>query len=203
MYNSTFTLSEIAATSPNIVKDLMKKLGKTEADDEPIRLADLLDTYVKTDHNHIFMALCAPSLERLSRHFAAWNGESVLYLFEARFPKDLRIRKHIESLYDDDLTPEQREAAQKEAWGAVEDADAIGLRRQIELVDRFVPDYSYDIARNAARAGATYHGCAAARSASWAYSSVAEMSPMMKAFEILRQGVTMIQYAQLRNMIGE
>lgn len=116
-YHSTTTLSEIRAAGPceDGWQKLLKHLGKTKADDEPLPLLTILDSNGLDD---ALWCLLAPSLERLSRHFQAWCAEQVLHHFEAERPGDTRVRDQIAMLRRDDATDAEREAARAAARSA-------------------------------------------------------------------------------------
>ena len=137
------TLNAIRAASPchDGWTKLLKHLGKTSADDEPLPLLTVLDSNGLDDALWVLYNIkCDP---RLSRHFGAWCAEQVLPLFETAYPNDMRPRNAIAVARNDDATPEDRYAA----WAA---GDAAG-----------------DAARDAARAAARYAAGAAA-GAAWA-----------------------------------
>ena len=116
-YNAITTLREIRAHSPCQYgwEKLLKHLGKTKADDEPLHLLTILESNGFGDAT---WCLRAASLDRLSRHFQAWCAESVLHLFEAERPNDARVRDQIAMLRNDDASPEDRAAAQAAAEAA-------------------------------------------------------------------------------------
>lgn len=109
-YHSITTLAEIRAERPCEPgwEKLLKHLGKTQADDEPLPLLTILDSNGFSD---AVWCLRCPSLERLSRHFRANIAERVLHIFEAARPGDMRIRDQITMLRNDNATPEDRAAA--------------------------------------------------------------------------------------------
>ena len=127
-YNSITTLNEIRAHSPcqDGWEKLLKHLGKTKADDEPLHLLTILESNGFDDAT---WCLRADSLDRLSRHFQAWCAEQVLHLFEAERPNDARVINQIAMLRNDDASPAERaaardaaEAAEAAAWDAAEAA---------------------------------------------------------------------------------
>jgi len=115
------TLNAIRAASPchDGWTKLLKHLGKTFADDQPLPLLTVLDS------NGLYDALrvldntkCNP---RLARHFGAWCAEQVLPIFEANCPNDIRPRNAIAVARNDAATPQERAAAwaaARAAWGA-------------------------------------------------------------------------------------
>ena len=122
-YNSVTTLNEIRAAGPcdDVWEDLLKHLGKTQSDDEPLHLMTILESNGFED---AMWCLRAAALDRLSRHFQAWCAEQVLHLFEAEHPNDSRVRDQIAMLRNDDASPEDRAAVWAAAWYAARDARA-------------------------------------------------------------------------------
>jgi hypothetical protein len=116
-YNAITTLNEIRAHAPcqDGWEKLLKHLGKTKADDEPLHLLTILESNGFDDAT---WCLRAASLDRLSRHFQAWCADQVLHIFEAKHPNDARVRDQIAMLRNDDASPEDRAAA----WDAARDA---------------------------------------------------------------------------------
>jgi hypothetical protein len=116
-YNAITTLNEIRAHSPcqDGWEKLLKHLGKTKADDEPLHLLTILESNGFGDAT---WCLRVASLDRLSRHFQAWCAEQVLHLFEAEHPNDARVRVQIDMLRNDDATPAERSAAREAALAA-------------------------------------------------------------------------------------
>ena len=129
-YESTTTLSAIREASPchDGWTKLLKGLGKTSADDEPLDLITVLDINGLDDA--LWVLSYAMPDDRLARHFQAWCAEQVLHLFEAERPDDMRVRDQIVMLRNDGATQEEqaaaraaaRAAAQDAAWDAAQDA---------------------------------------------------------------------------------
>ena len=112
------TLNAIRAASPchDGWTKLLKHLGKTSADDEPLTLLAVLDSNGLDDALWVLDSTeCAP---RLSRHFGAWCAEQVLPIFEAAYPNDMRPRNAIAVARNDTATPQERAAARAAAWDA-------------------------------------------------------------------------------------
>ena len=111
-YHSITTLNKIRAGSP--CKDgwekLLKHLGKTAADDEPLSLLTVLGSNGLDDALWV-LSYGAPECERLARHFQAWCAEQVLPIFEAERPADMRVREQIAMLRNDEANEEERDAA--------------------------------------------------------------------------------------------
>ena len=121
-YPTTTTLNIIRAARPcnKGWTKLLKGLGKTAADDEPLPLMTILDINGLDDA--LWCIDADPALERIKRHYQAWCAEQVLHLFEAEHPGDMRVRDQIAMLRNDDATPEERDAARDAAWAAALDA---------------------------------------------------------------------------------
>ena len=121
-YHSTTTLNAIRKASPceNGWLKLLKHLGKTKADDEPLDLLTVLDSNGLDDALWV-MSYAKPD-DRLARHFQAWCAEQVLHIFEAARPDDSRVRDQIEMLRRDDATKAERDAAWHATWHAAEAA---------------------------------------------------------------------------------
>ena len=82
-YLSGTTLNRIRSAGPcreGWVK-LLKHLGKTEADDEPLDLLTVLDSNGLDDALWV-LSFAMPD-DRLARHFQAWCAEQVVHLFDA------------------------------------------------------------------------------------------------------------------------
>ena len=126
-YNSTTTLNRIREGSPESGRaceegyaKLLKYIGKTKADDEPLDLLTVLDSNGLDDA--LWVLSYAMPDDRLARHFQAWCAERVLHLFEAQRPNDTRVRDQIAMLRNDSATEEERDAARNAAWNAARDA---------------------------------------------------------------------------------
>jgi hypothetical protein len=179
-YNAITTLNEIRAHSPcqGGWEKLLKYLGKTKADDEPLHLLTILESNGFDDAT---WCLRAASLDRLSRHFQAWCAEQVLHLFEAKHPNDARVRDRIAMLRNDDATPEDRAAA----WEA---ARAAARATALDAALAAARATAGDAARAAAWATARVAAWAAAQDATWAATWAAARDH---------------QEQQLRKMIGQ
>ena len=129
-YHITTTMNAIRKAWPcgeGWIK-LLKQLGKTKADDEPLDLLTVLDSNGLDDA--LWVLSYAMPDDRLARHFQAWCTEQVLPIFEAERPNDRRVRDQIAMLRNDDATDEDRaaaraaalDAARAAAWTAAWDA---------------------------------------------------------------------------------
>jgi hypothetical protein len=123
------TLNAIRAASPchDGWAKLLKHLGKTYADDEPLPLLTVLDSNGLDDALWVLdNTKCDP---RLARHFGAWCAEQVLPIFEAAYPNDMRPRNAIAVARNDAATPQERAAARAAAWAAARAAWGAGAAR--------------------------------------------------------------------------
>lgn len=129
-YASTTTLARIRAAQPCSVgwTKLLKGLGKTEADDEPLDLLTILDINGLNDALWVLSFGMPPEASRLARHFQAWCAEQVLPIFEAECPDDTRVRDQIAMLRNDDASDEDRDAARDAAWAAARAAASAAAR---------------------------------------------------------------------------
>jgi len=105
----TTTLNEIRSHEPcsDGWEKLLKSLGKTKADDEPLELVTILESNDIADAVWCLGCL-SEDHEYLVRLFACACAESVLHLYENEYPEDFRVRNCIETskkyalgLYDD------------------------------------------------------------------------------------------------------
>ncbi len=173
------TLNTIRAASPchDGWTKLLKHLGKTSADDEPLSLLTVLDSNGLDDALWVLdNTKCDP---RLARHFVAWCAEQVLPIFEDAYPNDMRPRNAIAVARSDDATPEDRDAA----WDAAR--AAAGAARD-------AAEAAWDAARAAARAArdAAEAAWAAgdARAAAWAAGDAARAAQELQFRKMLMEG---------------
>jgi hypothetical protein len=178
-YNSTTTLNRILAASPcdEGWTKLLRHLGKTQADDEPLPLLTVLDSNGLDDA--LWVLSKAMPDDRLNRHFGAWCAEQVLHLFESERPDDMRPRRAIEVARDDAATPKQRATARAAARAAEAAARAAA----------------------GTAAGAAWAAARAARDAGTAAGAAAWAA--WAAWAAARAAARDAQEAQLRAMIAE
>lgn len=121
-YESTTTLSRIRDAEPceDGWAKLLKHLGKTKADDEPLSLLTVLDSNGLEDA--LWVLSYAMPDDRLKRHLQAWCAEQVLHIFEEKYPNDARVRGQIAMLRNDDATNKERAAARAATRDAARDA---------------------------------------------------------------------------------
>ena len=121
-YPSTTTLNAIRKADPctDGWTKLLKHLGKSKADDEPLPLLAVLDSNGLDDA--LWVLTYAMPDDKLARHLQAWISDQVLPSFEAERPDDMRIRNQIAMLRNDRATDAERAAAYDAAWAAAWDA---------------------------------------------------------------------------------
>jgi len=192
-YNSTTTLNRIRAASPcrDGWAELLKHLGKTEADDEPLSLLTVLNSNGLDDA--LWVLSHAMPDDRLARHFQAWCADQVLHLFEAEYPDDSRVRDQIDMLRNDTATDDQREAAMAAAWSAARAAAGAAARAAARAA-------AWAAAWDAAWAAAGAAAMAATRAAAWDAAWDAAMAATRAAAMAATRAA---QEKQFRKMLGE
>ena len=98
------TLNKIRACKPCGLKEydttgfrkLLNFLGKTTSDDEPLKFSTILESNDIRDALWCLRSIC-PEYNREVRLFAADCAESVLHLFEKKYPNDNRPRLAIKA----------------------------------------------------------------------------------------------------------
>ena len=145
-YDQTLTLNMIRAHGPceGGWSKLLRGLGKTKADDEPLTIYTV---YEINGFDDALWCLRALPNDRLSRHFQAWCAEQVLPIFEREHPKDMRVRDQIAMLRNDTASDEDRSAV-RDAAGDAARAEARAAARAAAW------DAAWAAARAAARAAA-------------------------------------------------
>ena len=147
----TTTLKQIRKHSPceDGWADLLKHLGKTKADDEPLRFSTILESNGIDDALWSLRALSQKHHGKI-RHLAADYAERVLYLFEKEYPEDKRPREAIQAARDhaeekataagatgDTAWDERAARAATAAWDAVRAARAAEKKIQGELLIKY------------------------------------------------------------------
>ena len=196
-YPTTTTLNIIRAARPceEGWTKLLKGLGKTAADDEPLPLLTILDINGLDDA--LWCIDADPALDRLKRHYQAWCAEQVLHLFEAERPSDRRVREQIAMLRNDDATPGQRDAARDAASAAARDAAR-------DAAWSAVGDAARDAARAAAWAAASATTWDATMAAAWdAASAAARAAASATAWDATMAAARAKQERHLRSMLME
>ena len=94
-------------------------LGKTQADDDPIDLKDILEQLGVSDA--IWSLRSIEGKDKEIRLFACDCAESVLHIFEEQYPNDNRPRNAIEvsrKFANGEATIEELRVAKSDAWDA-------------------------------------------------------------------------------------
>ena len=156
-------------------KVLLSALGKTEADDEPLYIAKIVETNGIEDA--VWALRTVDWHDREIRHFAADCAEMVLPIYEKRYPDDDRPRKAIQAARDyadGKIDDAARSAAWDAAWDASWDAawDAAGSAARSAAWSA-----AWDAAGSAARSAAW----SAARSAAWSAARSVALSAARSA----------------------
>ena len=161
----TTTLKAIRRHSPceDGWERLLKHLGKTKADDEPLKFSTILESNGLDDALWCLRSLPEEHHPRI-RHLAADYAERVLHIYEDKYPSDNRPRKAIEAarkFADGEISQEELDAAVRDAAGAAYWAAGAAVRD------------AAGAARDAARAAwhaarAAWHAAGAAGAAYWA-----------------------------------
>lgn len=117
----TTTLNKLRAHGPCASgwKKLLAHLGKTQADDEPLKLSTILEANGIRDAVWALRSL--NDVDKELRLFACDCAESVLHLFEGVYPKDNRPRNAIETARkyaQETATKEELDAANAAAYYA-------------------------------------------------------------------------------------
>tara|TARA_S200002703_G_scaffold40354_1_gene35155 strand:- start:7642 stop:8175 length:534 start_codon:yes stop_codon:yes gene_type:complete len=120
------TLNKIKAHNPceSGWRKLLSHLGKIEADDEPLPFLIILESNGIED---AIWSLLTCDDKRAVRLFACDCAESVLHLFEKKYPEDDRPRKTIEvarRFANGEATQEELDKARDAAWDAWDAARA-------------------------------------------------------------------------------
>jgi hypothetical protein len=163
----TTTLNRIRAHSPceDAWEKLLKHLGKTKADDEPIKFSTIIESNGLDDALWCLRSIY-PEHDKEVRLFAADCAEQVLHLFEEKYPNDNRPRLAIEAarkFANGEITREELDAARAAAWDAAWAA-------------------TWDAARASARASAWAAAWDAAWAATWDAAWAAQTKMMTERF---------------------
>ncbi len=165
----TTTLNKIRQKEPcqNGWEKLLKFLNKTEADDEPLPLLTILKSNGVSDCLWAFQ--CTEGYDSIYRHIAADFAESVLHIFEEKYPEDKRPRQAIQAardFADGKIDGAARDAARDAAWDAARDAARAAARAAArDAAGDAAGDAARDAAWDAAWAAAWDAARAAARDA--------------------------------------
>lgn len=131
----TTTLNAIRKHSPceDGWEKLLEHLGKTKADDEPLRFSTILESNGIDDALWCLRSV-SPQYDKEIRLLAADYAERALHLYEEKYPNDDRPRKAIQAARDF-AEGKIDDAAAEAAWAAAGVAAAEAERRtQAELL---------------------------------------------------------------------
>lgn len=116
----TTTLNAIRKHNPclNGWSTLLKHLGKTQADDDPLPLVTVLNSNGLDDA--IWCCRVLPEHDREWRLFAVWCARQVQHLMEDQ--RSINVLDVAERFANGEATDEERVAARAAAWDAARDA---------------------------------------------------------------------------------
>jgi hypothetical protein len=118
--NTTLNLIRSHNTSDQLWEKLLKHLGKTKADDEPLSLATILES------NGLDYALwclrAVPNCDKEARLFAVWCARQVQHLMTD--PRSLAALDVAERYANNEATDEELTAARDAVWDAA-NADSV------------------------------------------------------------------------------
>jgi len=125
------TLNKIRSHNPceGSWRKLLQSLGKTEADDTEVSVRYILDLLGIDDA--IWVLRAVDGHDREIRLFACDCAESVLHLYEDKYPDDNRPRNAIEvarRLANGEATTIELEEARVDAWDAASEAASAASR---------------------------------------------------------------------------
>ena len=173
----TTTLNRIREHSPCAEgwAKLLKHLGKTQADDEPLRFATILESNGLDDA--LWCCRVEPQYAKEWRLFAVWCARQVQHLMTD--PRSLAALDVAERYANGHATAAELDAAWAAAWGAAQasardaardaawDAACAAGDAAGDAAWAAVGDAAWDATRAAARAAAGAAAWAAARDAAW------------------------------------
>ena len=143
---------------------LLKHLGKTKADDEPLKFSTILESN-GLDYALWFLRVLPEEHHGKIRHLAADCAERVLHIFEIEYPEDKRPREAIQAardFADGKITKDEMAAAASAAAAAYASASAAAAAYAYAAYAAYAAAAAY-----AAYAAAAY----AAYAASTAYAA--------------------------------
>jgi hypothetical protein len=166
----TTTLNKIKAHSPckNGWNKLLNHLGKKQVDDEPLSIATIIKSNGISDA--VWALRAVEGKDKEIRLFAADCAESVLHIYEKKYPNDDRPRKAIQAARDyanGVIGKDELDAEGEAAWEAARDAEGAAAgyaaRAAAWAAAKAATDAEGEAARDAEGAAAGY----AARAAKW------------------------------------
>ena len=161
----TTTLNKIRSHQPcaNGWKKLLAHLGKTEADDEPLPFATILESNGLDDA--LWCCRAAPEHDKEWRLFVVWRARQVQHLMTDQ--RSLDALDVAERFANGQATADQLDAAEDDAWAAARAAAWAAAEAASWAARTVVRDAAWAAARDAARAAAEA-AKGAARAAAWA-----------------------------------
>lgn len=187
------TLNKIRACSPctNGWEKLLRTLGKTKADDDPLDLLTVLDSNGFDDA--LWCMRAVDGHDRELRLYAVWCARQVEHLMTDQ--RSLDALKFAELFANGEATAEELAAA----WGAGRAAARAAAEDAAEAAAR---DAAQAAAEDAAWAAARAAGEAAARGASWgAGRAAAKVSAKVAAWGAARDAARDAQESKLREIL--
>ena len=128
------TLKKIKAHSPctDGWQKLLKYLGKSQADDEPLALLTILESNGLDDT--LWCLRTVPEHDKEWRLYAVWCARKVQYLMTD--PRSITALDVSERYANGEATQEELDAARAAAWAAARDAawDAARAEQKAELI---------------------------------------------------------------------
>jgi len=181
------TLNKIKAHNPceSGYQKLLNHLGKTEADDEPLPFMTILES---NDIEDAIWSLRTCEDQRAVRLFACGVAESVLHIYEKKYPSDKRPRKAIDvsrKYANGEATKEELAAAWDAAWDAAWAAAKAAWAAACAAASDAVSDAAS--AAWAAAQGAAKAAAGAAGAAAWDAAWVAARSALDAAWDAERE----------------
>jgi len=161
---------------------LLRHLGKTEADDEPLPLREILDSNGLDDA--LWCLRAVPNCDREARLFAVWCARQVQHLMTD--PRSIFVIDVAERHANSQATDAELAAARYAAWDAARDAEKVGLANH-PAADAA---WTAEAAAKAAWAawGAVRGAARAAAAAAWTAGAAAEAKAAWAAWAAARQG---------------
>lgn len=134
----TLTLNDIKSKSPctDGYQKLLKSFDKTSSDDTKVSIQHLLQSNGIDDTLWVIYN-CIPDRIMDKRNMCADFAESVLHIFEEKYPADKRPRQAIEICREENATQKEVGAARDAAWAAGDAAWAAELQKQKEIIIKY------------------------------------------------------------------
>ena len=203
---TTITLKQIRKHSlcQDGWENLLEHLGKTKADDEPLKFSEILESNGLDDAIWCLRALPKEHDGKI-RCLTADFAERVLHIFEEKYPDDKRPREAIQGARDyvegkitldelkvfrraaDDAADAAAYAADAYAYAAADAADAYAYAAYADAD-------AYAYAAAAADAAAAYSAAATVDAAAYSAAAAAADAADTRKTEIKVQGELLIKY---------